>query len=136
MLILTTNRVDDVGRWIPILYRGDGAWLGSMPSGVLGIGIESEGRATLVDADFVPMWPFMERPFVDVLTELISCREAIERNGDLAIDELLESTVLTAWRSGRKYWMDLAARWVEEMKEESRISKDVVIRLRSELRAM
>lgn len=66
-----------------------------MPDGLIGVGVESQGRASLAGSGFVPMWPYFE--------------------GNL--ERLLELTVESAWRSGRSYWMEVAARWAIQMSD-------------------
>ena len=58
-----------MSNWTPVVYRGDGAWIGIMPDGRIGVGVESEGRAALVSSGFVPMWPYLERDLTESLAE-------------------------------------------------------------------
>jgi hypothetical protein len=45
---------DETTVWNPVVYRSDGAWIGVMPDGRIGVGVEEEGRAALETTGFVP----------------------------------------------------------------------------------
>ncbi|MER7818564.1 hypothetical protein [Streptomyces sp. NPDC096153] len=108
-----------MGEWIPVVYRGDGAWIGIMPDGALGVGVETEGRATLEGSDFAPMWPFLERNVSDCLAKFSRTWESLEEGGVPTPEKLIELTVRSAWMSGRPYWMRLAVPWVVDMADRS-----------------
>ncbi|MEU2264330.1 hypothetical protein ABZ557_29575 [Streptomyces sp. NPDC019645] len=108
-----------MGEWIPVVYRGDGAWIGIMPSGGLGVGIETEGRVTLEASNFTPMWPFLERKFSECLAEFSRTWETLKKGGVPTPEKLMELTVGSAWGSGRPYWMRLAVPWVVDMADHS-----------------
>jgi hypothetical protein len=108
-----------MGRWTPVVDRGNGAWIGIMPDGRIGVGVELEGRATLKSAGFVPMWPFLEQDFSGCLGELSRSWESLKEGGISTPEKLIELTVESAWNSGRPYWMQLAAPWVIEMAQRS-----------------
>ncbi|WP_405407477.1 hypothetical protein [Streptomyces decoyicus] len=112
---MTTGRGVEMGKWTPVVYRGKGAWIGIMPDGRIGVGVELEGRATLEGSGFVPMWPFLERDFSECLGEFSRSWESIKDGGISTPEKLIELTVASAWNSGRQYWMRLSAPWVIEM---------------------
>lgn len=115
-----------MSNWTPVMYRGDGAWIGIMPDGRIGVGVESEGRAALTGSGFVPMWPYMERDLSESLTEFSDSWEQLGQ-GDISTPErLIELTVESAWKSGRSYWMQVAAPWVIEMSHRKDFNQDVV----------
>lgn len=122
-----------MSEWIPVLYRGDGAWIGVMPNGRIGVGIESEGRASLVGSGFVPMWPYMERDLMSSLAEFESVWAQLERGGVSTPERLLELTVESAWSSRRSYWVELAALWVIEMRRQGGFDEDLVAGLIDEV---
>ncbi|MBM7813902.1 hypothetical protein [Saccharothrix algeriensis] len=111
----TTGRGVDMSGWTPVVYRGDGAWIGVMSGGRIGVGVEPEGRATLVGSGFVPMWPFMEGKLSACLDAFSRVWESFDGCDVSTPEELIESTVASAWASGRSYWMELAVPWVIEM---------------------
>lgn len=98
-----------------MVYRGDGAWIGVMPDGRIGVGVESEGRSSLVGSGFVPMWPYLERDLSACLADFSRSWEHLGQGGVPTPEKLIELTVETAWKSGRSYWMELAANWAIEM---------------------
>ncbi|GHE73643.1 hypothetical protein GCM10018785_47210 [Streptomyces longispororuber] len=104
-----------MGSWTPVVYRGDGAWIGVMPDGRIGVGVESEGRSSLEGSGFVPMWPFLERDLSTCLATFSGSWERLGQGGVRTPERLVELTVETAWKSGRSYWMELAAIWAIEM---------------------
>jgi hypothetical protein len=116
---MDTSHGGETGRWLPLIYRADGAWIGVMPGGQIGVGVETEGRATLQDSGYVPLWPFMERGLSDCLRELYRVWGQLEGRGFACPGAVVELTVSSAWESGRPYWMRLAASWVVEMAERS-----------------
>ncbi|RKN22126.1 hypothetical protein D7147_05265 [Micromonospora musae] len=124
-----------MSEWKPVVYRGDGAWIGIMPDGRLGVGVESEGRATLTGSGFVPMWPYLERDLPAVLAELSRAWADLGQGGVSSPEELFELTVESAWKSGRSYWMQLAAPWAIEMSRRDGFDQDVVLRLLAEMAA-
>jgi hypothetical protein len=104
-----------VGEWVPLVHRGDGAWMGAMPDGRIGSGVEAEGRASLEESHFIAMWPFMEHDLSECLgsfrrvwTEFVGDRVS-------SPERLIELTVETSWGSGRPYWMRCSAGWVVQM---------------------
>lgn len=115
-----------MSNWTPVVDRGDGAWIGIMPDGRIGVGVDSEGRATLVSSGFVPMWPYLERDLPESLAEYARSWEQLSRGGVSTPERLIELTVESAWRSGRSYWMQLAAPWVIEMSRREDFDQDVV----------
>jgi hypothetical protein len=106
-----------VGEWVPVVDRGDGAWIGIMPTGEIGAGVELEARAALEPSRFVPMWPFMEQDLAESLEKFTRAWGSLCRGGVATPEKLLEMTVRTAWASGRPYWMRLSAAWAAEMAE-------------------
>ncbi len=104
-----------MSNWAPVVYRGDGAWIGLMPGGKLGVGVETEGRATLEDSNFVPMWPFMERDLSECLQAFSGVWQRLDGAGVATPQRLIELTAETAWNSGREYWMWLSVAWVVQM---------------------
>lgn len=104
-----------MGEWVPVIYRGDGAWIGVMPSGEIGVGIEVEGRATLEGSRFIPMWPFLERDFSECLSEISRLGESLTKGGTPTPKKIIELTVVSAWKSGRPYWMRRSVPWAIEM---------------------
>jgi len=86
-----------------------------MPDGLIGVGPESEGRASLGGSGFVPMWPYLEGDLSNALAELADHWPDLDGGGIPTPERLLELTVASAWRSGRSYWMQLAAPWAMEM---------------------
>jgi hypothetical protein len=104
-----------VGQWIPVIHRGDGAWIGIMPGGKIGVGVEMEARDTLEHSRFVPMWPFMEQDFTESLEKFANAWPSLGRGGVATPEKLFEMTVRSAWASGRPYWMRLSAAWAADM---------------------
>lgn len=104
-----------MGNWTPVVYRGDGAWIGVMPDGRIGVGVESEGRSSLEGSGFVPMWPYLEHDLSACLAEFSRSWDYLGQGGVPTPEKLIELTVATAWKSGRSYWMELAANWAIEM---------------------
>lgn len=119
--------------WTPVVYRGDGAWIGIMPDGRIGVGVETEGRATLEGSGFVPMWPFMERDLSACLGEFSRVWESLNEGGVSTPEKLIELTVGSAWNSGRSYWMELAVPWVVEMAEQPNFDRELVRELLDEM---
>lgn len=115
-----------MGKWVPLIYRGDRAWIGAMPGGEIGVGVEAEGRAFLKASGYIPMWPFMERSLSDCLDELHRAWEKIEEGGAPSAESLVEMTVSSAWASGRQYWMQLSASWVVEMAQSSTLDRQFI----------
>ncbi|WP_143035868.1 hypothetical protein [Lentzea fradiae] len=97
------------------MYRGNGAWIGTMPDGRIGVGVESEGRATLEGSGFVPMWPFMERDLSACLDEFSRVWDNFADSGVATPEKLIELTVGSAWKSGRSYWMQVSVSWAVDM---------------------
>lgn len=90
-----------------------------MPDGEIGVGTESEARASLKDSGFVAMWPFLERP-LDEFADLFTCSwPAFAGREPATPEELVEATVSSAWSSRSQYWMSLAAERALEMGERS-----------------
>lgn len=114
----------DAPEWNPVVYRGGGAWIGIMPGGLIGVGVELEGRATLDASGFIPMWPFMEHDLSTCLREFSRAWEALSGGGVPTPERLLELTVASAWNSGRAYWMLLAVPWTIEMARLPRFSRE------------
>ncbi|WP_181803397.1 hypothetical protein [Streptomyces shenzhenensis] len=112
--------------WTPVVYRGDGAWIGIMPDGRIGVGVELEGRATLEGSGFVPMWPFMERDLSACLGEFSRAWESLDGGGVSTPEKLIELTVWAAWNSGRSYWMGLAVPWVVEMAQRPNFDHELI----------
>lgn len=123
----------EMSNWTPVVYRGDGAWIGIMPDGRVGVGVESEGRAALASAGFVPMWPYLERDLPASLAEFSRSWGHLGRGGVATPEKLLELTVESAWRSGRSYWMQLAAPWAIEMSRRDGFDQEIVRRLLREM---
>ena len=119
--------------WIPVLYRGDGAWIGIMPDGLIGVGVESEGRASLVASGFIPMWPYMERDISEALDEFLQSWGPLSQGGISSPEKLIELTVESAWKSGRSYWMELSASWALEMSRRKGFDRKLVRMLLSEM---
>ncbi|WP_285490135.1 hypothetical protein [Amycolatopsis taiwanensis] len=119
--------------WTPVVYRGDGAWIGIMPDGRIGVGVELEGRATLEGSGFVPMWPFMERELSVCLGEFSRAWESLNGGGVSTPAKLIELTVGSAWNSGRPYWMQLAVPWVIEMAQQSNFDREFIQNLLGEM---
>ncbi|SEE20871.1 hypothetical protein SAMN05428945_6777 [Streptomyces sp. 2224.1] len=123
-----------MGEWLPVVYRGDEAWIGIMPDGRIGVGVELEGRATLEDSRFVPLWPLLERHFSKCLDELSQEWDTLGKGGVSTPEKLMESTVESAWNSGRPYWMRLAALWVIEMTHSENFDPGFVREILNEMR--
>ncbi|MFF9158011.1 hypothetical protein ACF1AB_37955 [Streptomyces sp. NPDC014846] len=119
--------------WTPLVYRGDGAWIGIMPDGRIGVGVESEGRSTLEGSGFVPMWPYLERDLSASLVEFSRSWTQLGQGGVSTPERLLELTVKSAWNSGRSYWMQLAAPWAIEMFRRPNFDQELVRELLSEM---
>ncbi|GGK85882.1 hypothetical protein [Streptomyces flaveus] len=119
--------------WIPVIYRGDGAWIGVMPGGEIGVGTEVEGRATLEGSRFIPMWPFLERDFSECLSEFSRLGEFLTKGGTSTPKKLIELTVGSAWKSGRPYWMRLAVPWVIEMVQRSDFDAEAMGKILGEM---
>ncbi|TCM48763.1 hypothetical protein EV648_10327 [Kribbella sp. VKM Ac-2568] len=126
MLKTGTGCEGEAGTWLPLVYRGDGAWIGVMPGGQVGVGVESEGRATLRDSGYVPLWPFMERGLSEYVRELSRVWVQLEGRGFAGPGAVVELTVSSAWASGRLYWKRLAASWVVEMADRSIFSLELL----------
>lgn len=105
-----------------------------MPDGRIGVGVESEGRAAFEGSGFVPMWPYMERDLSESLTELSGSWVQLGQGGVSTPERLIELTVESAWKSGRSYWMQLAAPWVIEMSHREDFNQDVVRGILSEMK--
>jgi hypothetical protein len=125
-LNMTTGNGGEMGKWVPLIYRGDGAWIGVMPGGEIGVGVEAEGRASLKASGYIPMWPFMERSLSDCLDELHRAWEQSKEGGAPSPESLVEMTASSAWASGRQYWMLLAASWVIEMAQSSTFDRQFI----------
>ncbi|WP_156178672.1 hypothetical protein [Saccharothrix sp. ST-888] len=123
---MTTGHGAEMTEWTPVVYRGDGAWIGIMPDGRIGVGVELEGRATLEGSGFVPMWPFMERDLPACLGEFSRAWESLKGGGVSTPEKLIELTVGAAWNSGRSYWMQLAAPWVVEMVKQPNFDREFI----------
>jgi hypothetical protein len=106
-----------MGNWVPTIYRGDGAWIGRMASGRLGVGLESEERASLKDSCLRPMWPFMERSLPECFDEFATSWTSLTTEEYPTIDRLFSATIQSAWESGREYWMRLAVNWLASAQE-------------------
>ncbi|WP_344175109.1 hypothetical protein [Kribbella lupini] len=104
-----------MGEWQPLICRGDGAWIGLMPDGQIGVGVEGEARASLQAAGYVPLWPFLENELSECLENLYGVWDRLEGRGFAGPETLVQETVVTAWSSGRPYWMQLSASWVPAM---------------------
>lgn len=113
---MTTDPGAENAGWQPVIYRGDGAWIGVTADGRLGVGVDTEERSSLVGAGFTPMWPFMEgRRVADCLAEFSARWRQLANGGISSPERLLELTMESAWRSGRPYWMRSAAAWAGQM---------------------
>lgn len=122
-----------MGDWIPVVPRSDGAWIGIMPDGEIGVGVESEGRASLKSSSFIPMWPFLERP-LDEFAELFTRSwDAFAGREPATPEKLVEATVSSAWSSGRGYWMKLAAERVLEMRKRSAFGAGFLVTMIDEM---
>jgi hypothetical protein len=86
-----------------------------MSDGRLGVGVETQERASLDGSGFVPMWPYMERDLSATLTTFTRAWPRLDQGDVQTPQALLLRTVETAWRSGRSYWMHLAALWALDM---------------------
>ncbi|GCD99243.1 hypothetical protein EHYA_06957 [Embleya hyalina] len=84
---------EDVTTWRPVLPRGNGAWIGILASGRIGVGVAGEGRASLEGSGFVPMWPFMERGLSECLGEFRVRWDALADGGIASPERLFESLV-------------------------------------------
>jgi hypothetical protein len=104
-----------------------------MSEGLIGVGVESEGRASLVGSGFVPMWPYLERELSGVLAEFTNSWLALGQGGISTPERLIELTVESAWKSGRSYWMQLAAPWAIEMSRREGFARGVVLELLREM---
>jgi hypothetical protein len=104
-----------MSEWVPAVYRSDGAWIGIMPNGMIGVGVEHEGRATLEGSKFVPMWHFLEKELSECLDAFSRAWESLKKGGVSTPERLIELTVESAWNSGRTHWMRLAVPWAIEM---------------------
>lgn len=102
--------------WTPVLERTHGAWIGIMSDGRIGVGVETEERASLADSGFVPMWPYLERDLTATLAEFTRAWGRLGHGGVPTPERLLELTVETAWRSRRSHWSELAALWALDMR--------------------
>ncbi|MFI5736552.1 hypothetical protein ACIA49_40925 [Kribbella sp. NPDC051587] len=116
---MTTGNGANVNDWTPVVYRGDGAWIGVMSGGELGVGVEAAGRATLEGSNYQPMWPFMERGLSECLDTFSRAWPSLGGGKVATPEELIELTVETAWDSGREYWMQHSSAWVLQMAEMS-----------------
>jgi hypothetical protein len=114
------------GEWNPLIESGDGAWIGVMASGEIGVGVLEEERASLVASKYIPMWAFMERDLSVCLDKLRQAWGQLGGRGVSAPEELVERTVRSAWSSGRPYWMQLAATWMLEMTRMPEFDRTVV----------
>ncbi|MFF1834218.1 hypothetical protein ACFVXE_08435 [Streptomyces sp. NPDC058231] len=108
------------------MYRGDGAWIGIMPDGRIGVGVELEGRATLERSGFVPMWPYLERDLSACLSEFSRAWESLAEGGVSTPEKLMELTIESAWNSGRSYWMQLAVPWTIEMAQQKNFDQKFI----------
>ncbi|WP_439678209.1 hypothetical protein [Embleya sp. MST-111070] len=106
---------EDLATWRPVLPRGNGAWIGILVSGRIGVGVAGEGRASLEGSGFVPMWPFMERGLSECLGEFRGRWDVLADGGIASPERLFELTVSSAVESRRPYWMQAAASWLVEM---------------------
>jgi hypothetical protein len=104
-----------------------------MSDGLLGVGVESEGRASLVGSGFVPMWPYLEGDLSSALADLAGHWPDLDGGGISTPEKLLELTVESAWRSGRSYWMQLAAPWAVEMLDREGFERETVLELLREM---
>ncbi|MFF0123371.1 hypothetical protein ACFYP0_25310 [Micromonospora arida] len=121
--------------WKPVIYRGDGAWIGRMKSGELGVGTEEEVRASLKAAGLRPMWPFMERGLEEFRAEF-GLRWGELRTPEFPkLDQLIAATIGTAWRSGSEYWMILSARWLVEGGQVAQFERSLLVETRAEMLA-
>lgn len=106
---------EDPPVWKPVLYRSNGAWIGRMPDGRLGVGTETEARASIADAKLIPMWPFMERPLQTCLDDFSACWAELATQEYSTPLELLSSTLTSAQQSHSPYWRHLAESWLLQM---------------------
>ena len=104
-----------------------------MPDGLIGVGPESEGRASLGGSGFVPMWPYLEGDLSNALAELADHWPDLDGGGIPTPKRLLELTVASAWRSGRSYWMQLAAPWAMEMFDREGFERETVLEILREM---
>ncbi|MCD0447521.1 hypothetical protein LO763_28290 [Glycomyces sp. A-F 0318] len=101
--------------WTPALYRSDGAWIGRMPDGRLGVGTEIEPRVCIADAELIPMWPFMEQPLQTCLDDFSTCWAELITLEYATPLELLSRTLTSAQQSNSPYWRQLAESWLAQM---------------------
>jgi hypothetical protein len=101
--------------WTPVLYRSDGAWIGRMPDGRLGVGTETQARASIADAKLIPMWPFMEQPLQTCLDDFSACWAELATLEYSTPLELLSRTMTSAQQSNSPYWRHLAESWLVQM---------------------
>lgn len=101
--------------WKPVVYRGDGAWIGRMASGELGVGTENEERASLKAAGVRPMWPFLEKGMMECCDQFKARWDELRSPDFPTLDALISATIETAWRSGSRYWMLLSVNWLAEV---------------------
>ncbi|MEU0939823.1 hypothetical protein [Embleya sp. NPDC005971] len=117
---------EDLATWRPVLPRGNGAWIGILASGRIGVGVAGEGRASLEGSGFAPMWPFMERELSECLDEFRDRWDALADGGIASPERLFELTVSSAVESRRLYWMQAAASWLVEMQATSGFDQALV----------
>jgi hypothetical protein len=72
------------------------------------------------------MWPYLERDLTESLAEFSLSWGQLSQGGVSAPERLIELTVASAWKSGRSYWMQLAAPWVIKMSRREDFDQDVV----------
>lgn len=61
------------------------------------------------------MWPYLERNLSACLADFSRSWKHLSQGGIPTPEKLIELTVETAWKSGRSYWMELAANWAIDM---------------------
>ncbi|BCJ52196.1 hypothetical protein Asp14428_36710 [Actinoplanes sp. NBRC 14428] len=122
-----------IAKWRPVIYRGDGAWIGLLASGELGVGTQSEERASLEAAGMRPMWPFMEKSLPECRDQFDSHWSELRTPAFPAIDSLFSVTISTAWNSGSQYWMLRAANWLVEFARTPGFERSILTEVRDEM---
>lgn len=120
-------------QWRPVIERGDGAWIGRMVDGRLGVGVLGEERVSLGQANMVPMWPFMERPLADCLGEFSRHWTDLSPEEFRSPSHLLSTVIGSARRSWSPYWRERAAQWLRQAAEMQGFDSSELESVRSEV---
>jgi len=81
------------------------------------------------------MWPYLERDLSACLADFSRSWEFLGQGGVPTPEKLIELTVEAAWKSGRPYWMELAAIWAIEMIRREGFSQEAARMLLLEMAA-